>query len=215
MESNRRQFLKALAILGLGTTGCAPFLASTKAVNLAAQKPGEQTYMPILRAMMTAVVPFDHPQFPALTPADVEAQLQREFPQDAAAFDGFHRGLLLFNDVALFGHTLPPIAQAEEQGLRTFDGLAGEALANRMGQNGAHDATLHRAFVTKHGALTSFVEAPAAAQRDYFHAWSQSAFTLKRELFFSAKAMMTISAYSLKPSWDVMGYDGPLLEKKS
>ena len=143
---------------------------------------------------------FEDPQFPRNVPcARVEEQLLSMFPlEDAAQFTTLRRGLMAFDETALFGSRQASLADDERA-----QGTAESALEAAF----QHDA----AALARAQLKGSFVELDLSGRRSYLGLWAQSPFRQRRQFYRGAKTLTMIATYSLTPLWQTIGYDGPVL----
>jgi len=210
---SRRNFLKAITVLGLSS--CAPFFPKTRFIHLLTNDPHPDHYNPILRALINLVLPFDHPRFPSITPDIVLKNIALHFPLTEERQEPFQRAFVLFNNIQLFKERLPAILDEEAKLFREFEGLDKNDIHSRIEEFMHHDQLLFNAFEKKHGYHESFMDAPKAAQADYFYLWSQSRFNIRRMFFNSAKGVINACSYCQEEMWDVMGYAGTFDPKEN
>ena len=203
---SRRNFLKAITVLGLSS--CAPFLPKTRFIHLLINDPHPDHYNPILRSLINLVLPFDHPQFPTITPDIVLKNIDIHFPLTEERQEPFQRAFVLFNDIQLYQERLPAIIDEEAKLFREFETLENSEINSKIEEFASHDQSLFNEFENTHGYHESFMDAPREAQADYFYLWSQSHFTIRRMFFNSAKGVINACAYCQEEMWDVMGYAG-------
>lgn len=209
----RRGFLKACAALASAPllAGCGGLAANGRFTGILLKDPGPAEYRPVLAALIRAVLPFEHPRFPRIPPEWVLGRLQEMFPlEQEARFQAVQRSLLLFEAVSLFPHAFGPLRSEERARLAREDGRDGEALDRALAEAEASDRKLHAAFAARHGDAQAFTALDAAAGREYLWLWSQSAFTLKRQFYRTAKALVLITASTHPGLWAAIGYAGPL-----
>lgn len=213
----RRDFLKAcaaLALTGPVLGGCGSLVSNSRFTRLLISDPAPEEYRPILAALIEAVLPFEHPRFPRIPPESVLGRLEEMFPlEEEARLKPLQRSLLLLNDAALFPHAFGPLLSEERKSLRAEGGLDGKAVERLLEEAQARDRSLHAAFAARPGARSTLVAMEPPARREYLWMWSQSAFTLKRQLYRTTKALVMISAYSSPGFWGAIGYAGPLPER--
>lgn len=209
-ENARRDFLKSAAAFAAAgvLTSCGVFRNARESALLASL-PHRDDYLPVLRALFETLLPFKHPRFAKLTRAQVEARLLEYFPLgDASEYAGLRRALVYFNDVSLAPHSAAPIVDAE----RDYLVLRG------VEQPRAHvKARVEKDRRTAEAASYSasiFTELSPDERARYLSTWSTSALIVKRRFYRSIKSLVMISAFSLEPSWRVMGYEGPLLGRR-
>jgi hypothetical protein len=172
------------------------------------------TWHPLLTAMATAVMPFEHPAMPRIDPAELAGEARERFGLDeAAATSVFPRALVLFDDVAGFGVAPSPFL-ADERTFRARGRLARADVAAAVTAAAAADASAWRAYTARF-STTSFAESPLEARRAYLALWRSSDLATRRHFYRGAKAIVTITAYSRRDMWTVIGYDGPLVANHS
>ena len=116
---NRRNFLKAIGILGL--SGCSPFFPQTRFMHLLTTDPGSSQYNPILRSLIKLILPFDHPNFPDIPIDTIMKNIDIHFPLSDERQEPFQRAFMLFNDIQLFKEKLPIIVDEESKFLEEFE----------------------------------------------------------------------------------------------
>jgi hypothetical protein len=210
LELSRRNFLQAIGVLGLGALSCTPLLKRARLAHAIINQPHPEDYLPVLRSVMGAVLPFEDPAFPGVSREQVEAVLHQHFPLTAPSLRSFQWALLVFNEMDLFTQDLGPVIEEEQNRLRTFDELDERASRGVIEGFSAGEATLYAGFVKAHGSPGRFMDAPLPVQRAYLALWGQSNFTIKRQFYGGAKSIILAAAYSLPALWESIGYDGPL-----
>lgn len=206
---SRRGFLQSCSVLALCLTGCQGVGPRTRFAAHMVADPPEREYRPVLRGLIEAILAFEHPSFPALTPADVENRLVELFPiHRTAEFGALQRGLLFFDDLTLFPHLFSPLVAAETaDGPEAEDGVAG---LPRLRAEERDRYARFRASVA--GRPGRFTELTLPEQRSYVALWSDSALAAKRQFVRSAKSLVMITAYSTEELWAAIGYQGPIEE---
>jgi hypothetical protein len=195
---SRRQFLEACALLA--AAGCAPLAANTRLAQDVLGEPERRAWRDVLRSLTAAILAFDDLRFP-VKPEEVEREVFAHFDlDDPDRYEGVRKGLVIFDDTALFGARLAPLVDDERTNYAASDADVDQAVK--------HDAAL---LAGEPSVTGRFVELPLEAQRRYVRLWARSAFTQRRRFYGGAKAILMISAYSMRPMWRVIGYDGPLL----
>jgi hypothetical protein len=199
----RRDFLRACGVVALCGSGCSSLLSNAQSTHHLLTDPHRDEWGPILENLTRAVLAFDHPRFPAIAPAEEQSRLLEMFDlEDRDRFGSFRRALLLFNDISLFPKRLVPIIDAEHR------------------EYGASEADVHAAVLMDEQRFArfqsgvrgdTFIELPLHDARAYCRLWAQSGFGVKRKFCTSAKTIVVVSAYSLSPLWDAIGYEGPEL----
>ena len=208
---SRRDFIASATALGLCLAGCRSWTPDTRAAYALVTDPPPGFYRPVLRGIVRAVLPFEHPQFPALTPSDIEKRLVRLFPVDRESrFLTLQRSLAMFDQVDLFPHAFAPIVAAEHTDPEEPQDSRSDSIALGTRADEQRYAAFLREWRPKRLA---FSELPVGAQRAYLAMWMRSSFIVRRQFARSAKSMVTITAYSMDTMWRVIGYRGPLLEE--
>jgi hypothetical protein len=199
---SRRTFLKSSSVLGLALAGCSSFLPRARFAGLMVNDPHPDDYHPILLGLIETILPFDHPQFPVLTPDVIASRLLALFPIDRESrFLTLQKSLTFFNELDLFPHAFAPIA-AEEPNEETVE-------------KQALDEQLYLTFLASSpSAPACFTGLAIEQKRSYLRMWGQSGFLVKRQFYRSTKALVMISAYSMDELWKTIGYGGPLLPKR-
>jgi hypothetical protein len=207
---SRRGFLASATALGLSLAGCRSWTANTRAAYALVTDPPGSAYRPILTGIVRAVLPFEHPQFPALSPADIEERLLHLFPVERESrFLTLQRGLVMFDELGLFPHAFPPIVAGEEP-----DSEERPSQGDWVDRGVRADEQRYAAFVREwRPEYPVFSRLPVAAQRSYLAMWMRSSFTVRRQFARSAKSMVTITAYSMDSLWESIGYRGPFIEE--
>jgi hypothetical protein len=141
----------------------------------------------------------------------VAARLLEMFPvHDDPDLAGLRRGLVVFDDAALFPERLSLLVDAEHEFLAAGERTSEPAIDRAIEAAFARDAEAF-ARVRLHAATDGFAHMRLVDQRAYLKLWSGSAFVLRRRFYRSAKSVVMFAAYSLPELWQAIGYDGPLL----
>ncbi len=212
----RRDFLKscaALALTGPILSGCGPLIAKSRFSRILLADPSPETYRPVLTALIQAILPFEHPRFPRVSHESVLGRLEAMFPLEEERLKPLQRSLMILDDATLFPNAFGPILSEERKSLLAELGMTAKAVDRRLEEAGAQDARIHADFMKKPGSRPTLVAMDLVARREYLGIWSQSAFTLKRQLYRTTKALVMVTAYSMPQLWGVIGYDGPLMER--
>jgi hypothetical protein len=173
--------------------------------------PSWDAYHPILRGVITAILPFESPGFPAIEPATVEHRLLSLFPlEQQAQFLGLQRTLVLFDDLELFPLFGGPLAQ-EESKARDLAMRGGDAAAVLRAIR-EDDERAFAAFRSTH-ATTRFRDLPLRARRAALGLWRDSASVVKREFYGAMRGLVMVTMWSMDEAWPSIGYAGPLLPK--
>ena len=77
-QLSRKNFLKAIAVLGLSS--CAPFYTKSRFIHLLTNDPHPDHYNPIIDALINIILPFDHPEFPDIKTLTVRQNIDYHFP---------------------------------------------------------------------------------------------------------------------------------------
>lgn len=179
--------------------------------------PSWSEYRPVLRGVITAVLPFGTAGFPAITSEDIEQRLIRLFPiEKELQFLGLQRTIALFDEIDLFPSMSGPLAQEES---KARDLLArGGDVATIMAGIAAADSAAFIAFAQASGMRTNahprFRDLPLATRRAYLELWRDSASIVKRHFFDSLRALVMVTTWSMDATWPSIGYAGPLLPRK-
>lgn len=211
----RRTFLKSCSALGLCLAGCGTFFSNTRFAGLMVNRPHPDEYRPILRDLIQTILPFGHPKFPPVLPDTVESRLLDLFRvEEEERFLGFQKGLVFFDELALFPHAFAPITAEETNAFISGDEsqrvLADSDIARKL----AHDQRLNSDFLTRSASSAErFVELSLEQKRLYLGMWGQSGFLIKRQFYRSTKALVMITAYSMEEFWKAIGYEGTFLER--
>lgn len=214
LRLSRREFLGSCSVLALCLSGCQSVGPRTRFATRMLVDPPARQYRPVLRGLLHALLPFEHPRFPAVAPERVEARLLDLFPIDAGEqFSAFQRGLLFFDDLALFPHLFGPLVRAEQAGRADPEASAAGPWTEEVGRLRAEEQERYARFrAGLGGAADRFVELPLDEQRAYLRMWNASGLTAKRQFARSAKSLVMIAAYSMEEMWHAIGYAGPLLQ---
>ena len=204
----RRTFLKSCSVLALALSGCSALLPKTRFADLMLNDPHPDDYRPVLLDLVKAILPFEDPRFPSLSPDAVESRLLTLFPIERdTRFGVLRKSLLFFNELTLYPHVLAPIAQEEQPDGRNTE----EALAAQ----GRSDEDRYNLFLQSlEKPEQQYKGLSLEKKREYLRMWSQSAFLVKRQFYRSSKALVMITGYSMDELWKAIGYKGPLLEEK-
>ncbi len=211
---SRRTFLKCCSVLTLCFPACRTFFPRTRFARLVLNDPHPDDYDPILRGLIQAILPFEHPQFPGITPDIIRSRLLSLFPiGEEERFLDLERSLMFFNACDLFPHMFAPIVEDEEDELADNDGLKRSNIDQLISDKRLKDEQLYEQFVRLSDPLpTAFTELSLEPKRAYLRIWGQSGFVTKRQLYRSVKALVMITAYSTDELWKAIGYEGPLLK---
>jgi hypothetical protein len=205
----RRDFLLAGA-LGLLVASCR-VMAQVRASDHLVERPEPDVWRPIVGALIVTILPFEHPAFPrGVTPSDIGSQMRTLFRlEDDPDLATLPKALALFDDTAVMPEPPAPFVDDERRDLATSRVPAAEiprALDAAVSRERSQWQSFERRFGT-----ARFVDHPLEVRRAYFALWSESAFLTRRRFYRGVKALVTISAYSTRPFWQAVGYEGPLL----
>jgi hypothetical protein len=208
-ELLRRQFLAGSGALFL--LSCR-VMSQVRASDHLIERPEPTDWHRVMRALAVSVLPFEHPAFPRVTPDEVLAQMGHLFQvDDDPGLETLPRALMLFDDTSLLGTPPAPIVDDERRDLAMSRVLDIEgALRLAFAHDGSQAASYAQRFG---GAGASFSDQSLEARRAYLAMWGASAFVTRRRFYRGVKALVGISAYSMKPFWDAVGYEGPLLRQ--
>jgi hypothetical protein len=148
----------------------------------------------ILMALIRCILPLEHPGFPF----DAEAMLVRV--KDCLAPGGLwdaatRLALARFDATDSLAQVWVPALAEERRVLEAYPANTPEKIQRQLESKRIVDERLLKRFSKKHGAdATSFREMDPAAGRDYFWAWSQSGFGLKRRFHRACRDAVAGSA---------------------
>jgi hypothetical protein len=208
---NRRVFLQCCAAVALAAPGCATLGLATRSAYTFLNDPPLEAYRPVLDALMAAVLPCEHTDFP-LSARDAAARVLTLFQLETdSRFAAVQRMLLYFNDTDLFTYGLPLVAEELIATDAREHGVEPNAL---LARKEASDRSLYAAFVAQDPApVKTFTSLSIERRREYFTLWSRSDFVVRRQFYSSARALGMIAAYSMDDVWPAIGYGGPLLPR--
>jgi hypothetical protein len=207
---SRRELLQTAALLALSAEGCAPFAKNVRLAVVASGGLDERELAHVLRALISALLAYDHPDFAPGTQATVAQKLLAYFPINSdPLLTPLIPALAIFERMDLFS-TLPPPMRAAERKLLLAEGLSESALDAALAEREAEDL---RAYEQQHraGLGKRFSEADLAMARAYLSLWGDSAFLMRRRIYRAVRSMVLVAAYSLPTHWPAIGYAGPLL----
>lgn len=210
----RREFLRASVALGAALAGgCRTLSANTRLAADVVDQPSPDRVQPVVDALVRALLPFEDSRFPVREHA-VAARLLEMFPvHDDPDLAGLRRGLVVFDDAALFPERLSLLVDAEHEFLVAGERMSEPAIERAIEDAFARDAEAFARF-RPHTSPKDFARMPLVDQRAYLKLWSGSAFALRRRFYRSAKSVVMFAAYSLPELWQAIGYDGPLLQPR-
>jgi hypothetical protein len=209
----RREFLRACVALGAAlSTSCRTLAANTKLAADVVDEPHADRVQPVIDALVRALLPFEDASFPVRSHA-VSRRLLEMFPvHDDPELAGLRRGLVVFDDAALFPERLSLLVDSEHEFLAGGERMSEPEIEHAIDDAFARDAEAF-ARMRLHAAEDGFARMSLADQRAYLRLWSGSAFALRRRFYRSAKSVVMFAAYSLPALWVAIGYDGPLLAR--
>ncbi|MEA2342146.1 MAG: hypothetical protein QOF63_315 [Thermoanaerobaculia bacterium] len=214
---SRRAVLQSAPLLLATLVRCSNAVAGRARVAEAfIVDPSWSAYRPVLRGVITALLPFETAGFPPITSADIEQRLIRLFPiEKELQFLGLQRTIALFDEIDLFQSMSGPLAQEES---KARDLLArGGDVKRVVAEIAAADAVSFAVFARASGAggFRRFRDLPLAARRAYLELWHDSASIVKRHFFDSLRALVMVTTWSMDATWPSIGYAGPLLPRKA
>jgi hypothetical protein len=170
-----------------------------------------EAYRPVLDALVAAVVPSEHADFP-VTPSEVATRLLALYQLESdSRFLSVQKMLLYFEQTDLFPNALPLIEQERIAIDALEHGLNLEALLKRKE---ALDVSRYADFTARNPAAElRFSALTLQRQREYLNLWDRSEFLVRRQFYFSVRALVMIAAYSMDEVWAAIGYDGPVLPR--
>jgi hypothetical protein len=208
-EAARRDFLLAG---GLFFLSACRMMAEVRSTDRLLETPHPDAWHPILRGVITTVLPFEHPGFPSVSADDIFAEMFRLFRiEEDEDFAALPKGLRLFNDCSLFERPPAPFVDDERRDLalgRMRQADIGVAVACSIGA----DRAAWSAFRERYGPLV-FLEQSLDGRRAYVSLWGASQLIARRRFYRGMKALVNITAYSMPPFWQTVGYEGPVLER--
>jgi hypothetical protein len=209
---SRRAVLHSAPLLLATLVRCSHAVAGRARVGEAfVVDPSWESYRPVLRGVVTAVLPFEAAGFPPITPDDVEQRLIALFPlEKELRFLGLQRTIVLFDQLDLFPMMGGPLAQ-EESKARDLRVRGGD-VRRVMSDIAAVDAAAFTSFAQTHRAAR-FRDLPLVARRAYFDLWRDSASIVKRQFHDALRSLVMMTTWSMDATWPSIGYAGPLLPR--
>ncbi|MCU1348008.1 MAG: hypothetical protein JWO56_1038 [Acidobacteria bacterium] len=214
---SRRTVLQSAPLLLATLVRCSNAVAGRARVAEAfIVDPSWAAYQPVLRGVVTAVLPFEAAGFPPITPADVERRLVRLFPlEQEQRFLGLQRTIVLFDELDLFPRMSGPLAQ-EESKARDLVARGGD-VRRVLHDITAADEAAFAVFVREHAAggrgSLRFRDLPLDARRAYLGLWRDSASIVKRQFFDALRSLVMVTTWSMDATWAAIGYAGPLVPR--
>jgi hypothetical protein len=209
--ASRRLFLQCCAAIVLAAPGCAALGRRTRLAYTFINDPPVEAYRPVLDALVAAVLPSERADFPA-APSDVATRLLTLYQLETdPRFLTVQKMLLYFEETDLFQDALPLIHQER---------LAIDAQERRLDLDAlletkaAVDRSLYAGFTARdESAEHRFSALTLPRRREFLNLWNTSEFLVRRQFYFSVRALVMIAAYSMEDVWAAIGYDGPLLRQ--
>jgi hypothetical protein len=210
---SRRAVLQSAPFLVATLVRCTHALSDrTRVAGAFLVDPPWTAYQPTLRGVITAVLPFETPGFPPVTPDEIENRLVRLFPiEQETRFLGLQMTMVLFDELDLFTRMPAPLAQ-EEAKARDL-AFRGGNVSRVLGEIAATDASAFASFVRDHGKHTQFRNLPLDARRAYLDLWRDSASIIKRQFFDALRSLIMVTTWSMDAAWPSIGYAGPLVPR--
>lgn len=211
-QISRRELLQTAALLAIPASGCASFSNNVRLAMVAGGGLDSVELAQVLRALIAAVLAYDHADFAAGTQAQVADRVLTFFPIDREPqLKPLATALAIFDRMELFTALPPPMRTAERK-LLAAEGVIGAAADAALAQREADD---QRAF---HSLLprpvgTRFSGAEIQLARGYLALWGRSEFLMRRRIYRAVRSMILVAAYSLPAHWPAIGYEGPLLDR--
>jgi hypothetical protein len=160
----------------------------------------------ILLALVRCIQPIGHSESPFIAEAmriRVKACLAPEGRWSAAA----RLALARFDAADSLAQVWVPALAEERRVLEAYPANTPEKIQRQLDAKRIADERLLKRFSKKHGAeARSFREMDPAAGRDYFWAWSQSGFGLKRRFHRACRDVVAGSAYTAPEFRSRMGF---------
>src|SRR5260370_24152928 len=117
--------------------------------------------------------------------------------------------VMLFDDARAFGAAPAPFP-GDERHDPAQSRLAPGAISPAIDTAVPPDHIAWSAYESRHGRAR-FVDLPVDSRRAYLSLWSASELVTRRRFYHGAKSLVCVTAYSMRPFWDAVGYEGPLL----
>jgi hypothetical protein len=187
-------------------------MAEVRGTETLIGKPHPEKWHAVLGSLITTVLPFEHPAFPNVSPAALLAETRRVFRLDEdESFAFLPQALMLFDDASLFDSPLAPIIDDERRSI-IMSRVSESNISGAIEQAITHDQDAWKRFANEHGEAR-FLEQSLEARKAYLALWANSSFITRRRFYRGVKALVTITAYSEKSFWKVVGFEGPLLQR--
>lgn len=240
-DVSRRAVLQSAPLLLATLVRCANTLTpGARMAEAFVVDPSWESYQPILRGVITAILPFEAPGFPAIAPQTVERHLVSLFPlEKEAQFLGLQRTLVLLDELDLFPLFGGPLAQEESKArdlvargedveavlraIREDDLMAFQAFRHPERSRGtqAGGRRDERATTPQGSSTTLGMTAGAGRFRDLsleqrraaLGLWRDSASIVKRQFYGALRGIVMVTMWSMDEAWPSIGYAGPLLPR--
>jgi hypothetical protein len=207
---SRRAFLRACSLLALGAVGCSTVVPGIRFGRLFIPDPHPDDYMPVLLAAIGAILPFDDPRFPNISPQNIADELVELFPLQEQKYNVLDRSILYFNAITLFPYVPEPLIDEERNAL-AMSGAQKLSIEATIDADRRHETEIYDRFAVTLTTETKFLDLSLDTQRAYIHLWKQSGFFVKRQFHDALKSLVMITAYSRDDVWKVINYEGPIL----
>jgi hypothetical protein len=209
---SRRAVLQSAPFLVATLVRCTTALSDrTRVAEAFLVDPSWAAYQPVLRGVITAVLPFETSGFPPISPDEIEQRLVRLFPlEKETRFLGLQRTMALFDELDLFPRMSGPLAQ-EESKARDLVARGGD-VSRVLGEIVAADEAAFALFLREH-VTRRFRDLPLEARREYLGLWRDSASVVKRQFFDALRSLVMVTTWSMDAAWPSIGYAGPLLPR--
>jgi hypothetical protein len=210
----RRAWLRSAPVAAAALLRCSRAIYDpTRLAETFVIDPEWRAYRPIIDTLVTTLLPFDDPRFPAIAPEAVVDRLIRLFPIDKEQkFLGLQRTIVLFDEIDLFPIFSGPLWQEEmkardarARGLDEHSIAAGIVAADRE--------AFRRFRAEPNSSGAHFTTLPPELRRQYLDLWRNSASLVKRQFGAALKSLVMITVYSMDSMWPAIGYRGPLLRR--
>jgi hypothetical protein len=215
---SRRAVLQSLPLAAATLVRCTGAIADrTRFAEAFVVDPTWESYRPVLRAVITTVLPFEAEGFPPVTADEIESRLIRLFPlEHELRFLGLQRTIALFDQLDLFTSFAGPLVQEEAKArdLRARGIDEGRLISEVRTADIASFATFTREHQLE-PATSRFRDLPADVQRAYFTLWQNSASIVKRQFHDALRSLVMMTTYSLDAVWPSIGYAGPLVPRNA
>jgi hypothetical protein len=175
--------------------------------------PHPDEYMPVLLAAIRAILPFDDPRFPQLSPQDIADELVELFPLQEQRYNVLVRSIMYFNEITLFPYVPEPLIDEERNAL-AMSGAEDRSIQETIDADRRHESEIYHGFAVTLTTETKFLDLSLDKQRGYIHLWKQSDFIVKRQFHDALKAFVMVTTYSRDDVWKAINYEGPILTLK-